>query len=52
MRGVIKFIDVGVIIVRIFFDVKTDAVFVQVAKEFTISRRESTHMIFLTATES
>ena len=36
MRGVIKFIDVGVIIVRIFFEVKTDAVVVQVAKEFTI----------------
>ena len=36
MRGVIKFTDVSAIIVRIFFEVKTDAIVVQVAKEFTI----------------
>ena len=36
MRGVIKFTDVSAIIVRIFFEVKTDAIVVQVAKQFTI----------------
>ena len=37
MRGVIKFTDVNCfIIVKIFFEVKTDTVFVQVAQKLTI----------------